>query len=111
MAQTEPPATPRSRSCDLELRYDLEAGEYQFDHDWDGDTSVGSKIVLALERITDTDVHDLDRLHETVDPEALDDLFRPQPDGSPRDTGLVSFTYAGYVVTVNATGRIEIARV
>lgn len=36
-----------------------------------------------------------------LDPDALDALFEPRPEGPPRSGGHVSFVYAGYRVTVD----------
>jgi hypothetical protein len=47
-------------------------------------------------------------LNEVVDPEALDALFEPQPDGRPRNKGRVEFEYYGYAVSVDADGSVTI---
>ncbi|QRV15825.1 HalOD1 output domain-containing protein [Haloterrigena salifodinae] len=47
-------------------------------------------------------------LHDIVDPEALDSLFAPRSNGTPRSDGEVSFPYCGYHVTVEADGSITL---
>lgn len=47
-------------------------------------------------------VTDLAPLHETVDPDALDALFEEQ------ETGQVTFRYAGRIITVDATGNVDV---
>lgn len=47
-------------------------------------------------------------LNEVVDPEALDALFEPQPDGRPRGDGRVEFEYYGYMVTVDVDGTVTV---
>lgn len=47
-------------------------------------------------------------LHDVVDPEALDSLFAPRSNGTPRPDGEVSFPFCGYRVTVEADGSITL---
>ncbi|ELY44526.1 HalOD1 output domain-containing protein [Natronorubrum sulfidifaciens] len=47
-------------------------------------------------------------LHAAVDPEALDLLFVPRADGTPRAGGQVSFPFCGYDVTVEPNGSITL---
>ena len=54
------------------------------------------------------DQEELGSLYDVIDPEALDALFAPRADGSPRPVGEVSFQYAGYWVTVSSGGVVEL---
>lgn len=47
-------------------------------------------------------------LHSVVDPEALDAIFAPQADGTPRPDGEVSFPFCGYEVTVERDGSVTL---
>lgn len=47
-------------------------------------------------------------LSDVIDPEALDRLFEPQPDGRPRSDGRVEFEYYGYTVVVETSGSITV---
>jgi hypothetical protein len=47
-------------------------------------------------------------LYDTVDPDALNSLFRPRHDGRPRAGGTLSFVIDGHRVTVRADGEILI---
>ncbi|WP_049920882.1 HalOD1 output domain-containing protein [Halopiger djelfimassiliensis] len=50
---------------------------------------------------------ELEPLYGAIDPAALDSLF--DSSGSlDRSDGVVTFSYAGYRVTVDATGRVEL---
>ena len=69
--------------------------------------SVSVSVVGALAELRDTDPAGID-LHEYVDTEALDRLFEPLRDGTPR-AGRVSFRAAGYDVTVRSDGTYTIA--
>lgn len=47
-------------------------------------------------------------LNAVLDPEALDALFEPQPNGDPRGEGRVEFEYYGYSVTVDVDGTVTV---
>ena len=47
-------------------------------------------------------------LHEAIDPDALDALFANRADGAGRPGGRVSFSYCGYLVTVEADGTVSL---
>ncbi|ELY47095.1 HalOD1 output domain-containing protein [Natronorubrum bangense] len=49
-------------------------------------------------------------LHAAVDPEALDRLFAPRADGTPRAGGQVSFPFCGYDVTVEQNGSVTLEK-
>ncbi|EMA33423.1 hypothetical protein C446_14374 [Halobiforma nitratireducens JCM 10879] len=47
-------------------------------------------------------------LYDIVDPDALDSLFRPQYDGTPRAGGRVSFVVDDYRVTIDGGREVVI---
>lgn len=47
-------------------------------------------------------------LHAAVDPEALDALFAPRADGTPRSPGTITFRFCGYRVTVHDDGSVSL---
>ena len=47
-------------------------------------------------------------LHDVVDPEALDSIFAPRSNGTPRPGGRVSFPFCGYEVIVEPDGSITL---
>ena len=47
-------------------------------------------------------------LYDVINPEALDALFAPREDGTPRASGRVEFTFCGYEVVATSDGTIEI---
>lgn len=78
------------------------------------DLSLSQAVVEAIaERegvdVTDVEPPEYEPLYEVVNPEALDALFAPTASGRPRPPGSVSFTYAGYDVTVYGDGRVELS--
>jgi len=71
------------------------------------DESVSVRVASALAEILDTEPTSID-LYENIDPEALDRLFEPTRDGTPRE-GRAVFEAEGYRVTVRSDGTFEIA--
>ena len=70
--------------------------------------SIASAIVETVATEEGVDPVDLDEpLYAAIDPDALDRLFRSAPAGS-GIAGRVTFTYAGYDVTVQATGDVRV---
>lgn len=47
-------------------------------------------------------------LYDVLNPEALDSLFAPREDGTPRNGGRVEFAYCGYDVVVTSDGDVEL---
>lgn len=75
----------------------------------DTPASVSERVVEAVAEVEDESPTALSQpLNEVVDPEALDALFEPQPDGRPRDAGRVEFDYYGYTVVVYGDGSVEL---
>ncbi|WP_423745074.1 HalOD1 output domain-containing protein (plasmid) [Haladaptatus sp. SPP-AMP-3] len=78
-------------------------------YDWGSGVPLGTYIVQQMAdraRVSATDVPE--SLYGRIDPDALEDLFRPLVDGTPRANGEVTFTFAGHYVTVSSDGTIEI---
>lgn len=63
---------------------------------------VSTNIVMSVAAVEESEPTELPPLASSVDPDALDDLFG---DGV---CGRVSFSYAGYEVTIRGEGRLEI---
>jgi hypothetical protein len=76
----------------------------------EGDESSPSELVIeAVAEREGVSPTELSRpLNEVVDPEALDALFEPQPNGRPRSDGRVEFEYYGYTVTVDVDGTVTV---
>lgn len=72
----------------------------------EGTGSISSEVVLAVARATDSDPTELDSLYDVVDPDALDQLFQPQLNGTQRGVGRVTFSINGCEVTVQANGDV-----
>lgn len=74
--------------------------------DWTEVDSISTAVTSAVARLADVEATDLEPLARSVDPDALEALFRPTFDGHPRPGGRVTFPFAGYEVTVRADGTV-----
>lgn len=70
--------------------------------------SLTYRILRATADQSEIDIEALPPLYDTINPDALDALFAPRFDGTPRGDGQTTFDYAGYVVTVYSDGDVEI---
>jgi len=69
---------------------------------------VSTRVVTAAAEAGDVSPTDLPPLYYVVDPEALDDLFRPESREPNSMRGCIEFTYAGCDVVVTADGRVSV---
>lgn len=82
---------------------------YRTQHDVDGDVSLAGTVVEAVATVSDADPTEMERLHDVVDPDALDRLFGSFS-GSRRGNGQgrVEFAFEGYGITVTSGGEVEV---
>ena len=64
--------------------------------------SPSEQVIQTIAKQSNIDALDLPPLFDTLDPDSLDKLIRGMTDGK------VSFEYAGYYITINSRGAIEI---
>ncbi len=82
---------------------------YRASHDPAGPAALSTTLIHALADCMGVDITDgRVALYDAVDPDALDGLFRPRHDGSPRSGGALSFVANGHRVTVRGDGEILI---
>jgi len=82
---------------------------YYVKHDFDGSAKLTTTLTHALSDVSGIDVTDTGfTLYDHVDPDALDQLFKPTKDGSQRMNGMLTFTVWGHQVTVYSDGQIAI---
>ena len=63
--------------------------------------SVSTAVVRAVSAVDGRESSSLRLLADVVEPTALDALFEPQLDGTPRTGGRLSFVYDGCLVTID----------
>lgn len=76
--------------------------------DWSDGGSPSTAVVKAVARSRDCSPTELDSLEDSVDTDALNALFAPRYDGTSRESGSVSFSYADRHVVVFSDGRIVV---
>jgi hypothetical protein len=82
---------------------------YFIQHEFGGSSQLTTTLVHALSDVTGADVTQVESgLANYVDPDALNRLFKPDSDGTPRPNGHVSFTVWDHQVTVYHNGQIAI---
>lgn len=70
---------------------------------------VSTLVIRKVAEREGVDPVDLDQqLDDTVNTEALDQLFAPKPTGIPRKGGTVEFTYCGYHATIESPRSVLI---
>lgn len=83
---------------------------YSTSHDFDAGHSLSVTVLEAIEAATGRDPLDLPQaLHEAVDSDALDKLFRPTHLSASRTAGTVTFPLDGCEVTVYAAGDVVVS--
>ncbi|MFC7203209.1 HalOD1 output domain-containing protein [Haloferax namakaokahaiae] len=86
-----------------------QANTYHVQHDPSGPAKLSTTVIHALADAMGIDVSDSGfSLYDSIDPDALDSIFSPTADGTPRPPGHVAFCVAGYQTTVYSTGDIVI---
>lgn len=77
----------------------------------DTDQSLSEAVISAVASASDIDPLKLadehGPLYDAIDPTALDSLFQSADPAEP-SVGTVSFNYAGYRITVDQTGQVEL---
>ncbi len=82
---------------------------YRAVHDAEDSATLSTTVIHALADCLGVDVTDSRiSLYDTVDPDALDALFRPRHDGRVRSGGTLSFVIDDHYVTVDSSGEIVI---
>ena len=90
---------------EVDVDYDPETETYQTVHDFSANVPLSTTVVLAVEQV----VGEFDAvLNNTIDPDALDAVFRPRSDVSPYRRGYVEFVFAECLIAVRSDGVIEI---
>jgi len=82
---------------------------YVVHHEFDGTAELTTTLAHAISDVTGIDVTDTGfTLNDYVDPDAMDKLFKPKPDGTQRTNGSLTLTILGCQVVVHSNGQIII---
>lgn len=99
----DPSPTDRGRITE----YDSDRGVYVADHREAGDRELSVTVVHAVLDATGKGTTDVN-LNDALNPDALNRLFGPKHDGTPRDDGTITFPFAGCNVVVDAGGEVRV---
>ena len=89
---------------------EVDDAEYRTSFDPEAD-SVTKESVKAVAALNDADPDELPVLADYLDPEALDALFGPRPNGETRPSeARIEFAFDGYEVSVYYSGTIAVRR-
>lgn len=87
------------------MERDEETGAYSLKYDW-SDVSPSTAIMEAVSALKGSDPVDLDPLHRTADPDAIDELLAgDNPENGPFE---ISFQYASIRVSARRDGTITL---
>ncbi len=68
-------------------------------------------VLDALAEASDRPVDELNvRLYDVIDPDALNDVFRPTQRGADRASGRVAFALGEFAVDLHANGHVVVRR-
>lgn len=82
---------------------------YVVHHEFGGTAELTTTLAHAISDVTGIDVTDTGfTLNDYVDPDAMDKLFRPKPDGTPRTNGSLNLNVLGCQVVIHSNGQIVI---
>lgn len=98
-------STPHTPHNGVEQQTEL----YSAQHDWAGDEPLTVTVLSLLADATGDDPVEMEPLNSCVDPDALNKLFSPRQDGTPRHGGSVSFDVHGHTVTVYSDGEVVVS--
>lgn len=92
------------------IEHDTLPDAYVERHDWAGDVPLSATVTSLVATAAEVDPTDLDPLNDVVDPDALDKLFAPREDGTPRTPGAVSFEFGPFDVRIGEDGAVRVTR-
>jgi hypothetical protein len=71
------------------------------------DIELSVTVVHAVLEVTDKQPTDVN-LNAVVQPDALNQIFSPKHDGTPREGGRIEFEIAGCHVTIDSSGVVRV---
>ncbi|WP_224268912.1 HalOD1 output domain-containing protein [Haloprofundus salinisoli] len=89
------------------IHYDSDRERYTVEYDRVRDTP-SIQLIVAIAEIEGRNIDQIDSLYETIEPDALDAVFRESSTAAVERNDHLSFVYNGREVTVWADGRIDI---
>ena len=88
--------------------YDAEEGAYHVEYEWQDAMPLSMIVVMIVADLEGVAPTELEPLYDYLDPEHLDQLFSPRPDGT-LAAGEMTFTYLDYEIAVYRHGHISVS--
>lgn len=88
--------------------YDPTSGTYHVEHDWREPTALSYTVLRAVAAITGEEVHELDPLTETIDPDVLERVFDPERSNADSVGGCLVIDFNECHVRIFADGHLVI---
>ncbi|WP_231189283.1 HalOD1 output domain-containing protein [Haladaptatus sp. DYF46] len=82
----------------------------QNQYDWSS-TEPSAAVVETTAQAASCDHQELGPLYDSIDPDAFDAILAPPTTKNTDTTTLISFMYAGYSVTVQSNGTVNVSPV
>ena len=86
---------------------DEPAGAIYNQYEWSS-IEPSAAVVEAVSQAANCDYHELSPLYDCIDPDAFDAILAPPIIRNTETTTSISFSYAGYTVTVQNTGTVHL---
>ena len=101
----------RGQSRATIVRDEQQFDEHVFETQYEYGAETDELTVILIDAIAETEgispAEVAPRINESVDPDAMERVLRPLPDGSERD-GRLTFYLLGYRITVRSDGTVRI---
>jgi Halobacterial output domain 1 len=82
----------------------------QTQYDWSS-TEPSAAVVETTAKAANCDHQELGPLYDSIDPDAFDAILAPPTTKNTDTTTSISFMYAGYTITVQSNGTVNVAPV
>lgn len=93
----------------VDVEYDPERDTYRATYDWESTRPLRIFVTRVVATAADVPPTELDALYRSVNPGALEEVFEPLPDGSPRTGGGLWFAVGDYDVVVHGDGEVVVS--
>lgn len=91
-----------------DIEYDPERDAYRATYDWAGSEPLRIFVARVVATAAGVSPTELEAIYRSVNPEALDEVFEPLPDGTARTGGGIWFSVDDYDVVIHGDGEVVV---
>lgn len=77
-------------------------------HGWTRPDSICVRVIDAVVDTMGTDTTEIDPLYDYINPDALNDLFKPSENGRHRRGGHIEFQMEDHLIRISSDGDVEV---